>query len=163
MPATPPLPDALAGQVAIVTGSSSGIGAGIARHLAAAGASIVVNSATSVEAGTAVAAELPDAIYVQASIAEDGGPQRLVDAALERWGRLDLLVNNAGTTRVIPHHDLDAATVDIWREIFETNVFGTWELCRVAAPALAEQQGSIISITSHAGIRPTGSSIPYAC
>src|SRR4051812_28793590 len=60
--------DALAGKVAIVTGSSSGIGAGIARHFAAHGAGIVVNSATSVEAGEAVAAELPDAVYVQASI-----------------------------------------------------------------------------------------------
>jgi ketoreductase RED2 len=155
--------DALAGKVAIVTGSSSGIGAGIARHFAAHGASIVVNSATSVEAGEAVAAELPDAIYVQASIAQDGDPRRLVDAALDRWGRLDVLVNNAGTTRVIPHQDLDAATVDVWREIFETNVFGTWEMCRVAATALAEHDGSIISITSHAGIRPTGSSVPYAC
>ena len=155
--------DVLAGKVAIVTGSTSGIGEGIARHFAAHGAGVVVNSVTSVDAGEALAAELPDAIYVQASIAEAGGPQRLVDAALERWGRLDLLVNNAGTTHVIQHHDLDAATVDIWREIFETNVFGTWEMCRVAAKALAAQQGAIISITSHAGIRPTGSSVPYAC
>lgn len=149
--------------MALVTGSSSGIGAGIARHFAAHGASVLVNSRSSVEAGEALAAELPDAIYVQASIAEPGGPQRLVDAALERWGRLDVLVNNAGTTKVIPHHDLDAASIDVWREIFETNVFGTWELCRIAAPALADQDGTIISITSHAGVRPTGSSIPYAC
>ena len=154
---------ALEGKVAIVTGSSSGIGAAIARHFAAHGAGIVVNSARSVEAGRALAAELPDAIYVQASIAAAGDPQRLVDAALERWGRLDVLVNNAGTTKVIPHQDLDAATVEVWREIFETNVFGTWEMCRVAAKPLAEQRGSIISITSHAGLRPTGSSVPYAC
>ena len=153
----------LAGKVAIVTGSSSGIGEAIARRFAAEGARIVVNSMTSVDAGEAVAADLPDAIYVQGSIAEAGDPQRLVDAALARWGRLDVLVNNAGTTQVIPHHDLDAASVDVWREIFETNVFGTWEMSRVAAPVLAEHAGNIVMITSHAGVRPTGSSIPYAC
>ncbi len=155
-------PDCLAGKVAIVTGSSSGIGAGIARHYAAHGASVLVNSVTSVEAGEALAAELPDACYVQASIADAEGPQALVDAALQRWGRLDILVNNAGTTRTIPHRDLDAASLDVWREIYETNVFGTWEMCRVAAPHLADQHGAIISITSLAGLRPTGSSIPYA-
>jgi ketoreductase RED2 len=164
LPATA-LPTArrLEGKVAIVTGSTSGIGEGIARHFAAHGAGIVVNSVRSVDAGRALAAELPDAVYVQASVAEAGDPQRLVDAALERWGRLDVLVNNAGTTQVIPHHDLDAASVDVWREIFETNVFGTWEMCRAAVPALREHRGSIVTITSLAGLRPTGSSIPYAC
>ena len=154
--------DVLAGKVAIVTGSTSGIGAGIARHYAAHGASVLVNSVRSSDAGEALAAELPDAVYVQGSIADDGVPQRLVDAAVERWGRLDILVNNAGTTRTIPHRDLDAASLEIWREIYETNVFGTWEMSRVAVPHLAAQQGCIISITSLAGLRPTGSSIPYA-
>ena len=154
--------DALAGKVVLVTGSSSGIGAALAREFAAHGASVLVNSVRSVEAGEAVAAELPDAVYVQGSIAEPGVADQLVGAALERWGRLDVLVNNAGTTHTIPHRDLDAATIDIWREIYETNVFGTWEMCRVAAPHLAAVSGSIISITSLAGLRPTGSSIPYA-
>ena len=152
----------LAGKVALVTGSTSGIGEAVARHYAAHGASVVINSSRSVEAGERIAAELPDAIYVQGSIADDGVPQRLVDAAVERWGRLDVLVNNAGVTRSIPHRDLDAASVDVWREIFEVNVFGTWELSRVAVPHLREQQGSIVMITSLAGVRPTGSSIPYA-
>ncbi|MBX3286237.1 MAG: SDR family oxidoreductase [Acidimicrobiales bacterium] len=153
---------ALSGKVAIVTGSTSGIGAAIARHFARHGAGIVLNSVRSVEAGEALAAELPDAVYVQGSIAEPGVPQRLVDAALERWGRLDVLVNNAGTTRSIPHHDLEAASLDVWREIFETNVFGTWEMTRVAAPHLTEQQGSVVMVTSLAGVRPVGSSVPYA-
>ena len=155
-------PDSLTDQVVVITGSSSGIGAALAHEFAAHGASVLVNSARSVDAGQAVAASLGDGHYVQASIAEPGGPQAIVDAALDRWGRIDVLVNNAGTTRTIPHHDLDAASIDIWREIYETNVFGTWEMCRLAAPHLRAQHGSIISITSLAGLRPTGSSIPYA-
>lgn len=155
-------PDALSGQVALITGSTSGIGAAIARHFAAHGASVLLNSVRSVDAGEALAAELPDAAYVQGSITDDGVPQRLVDAALERWGRLDVLVNNAGTTRSIPHGDLDAASLEVWREIFETNVFATWELTRMAAPHLKAQRGNIIFITSLAGLRPTGSSVPYA-
>jgi len=148
--------------VALITGSSSGIGEAIARHFADHGASVLVNSVKSVEAGERIAAELPDAFYVQASIADEGGPQRLVDAAVERWGRLDVLVNNAGTTRTIAHGDLDAATLEVWREIFETNVFGTWEMTRLAVPHLKAQRGNVISITSLAGLRPTGSSVPYA-
>lgn len=153
---------ALAGKVAIVTGSSSGIGEAIARHYGAHGASVLLNSVQSSEAGERIAAELPDAVYVRGSIAVEGDPQRLVDAAVERWGGVDILVNNAGTTRTIAHRDLDAASLEVWREIYETNVFGTWEMCRVAAPRLAERRGSILSITSLAGLRPTGSSVPYA-
>jgi ketoreductase RED2 len=85
-----------------------------------------------------------------------------VAAALDRWGRLDVLVNNAGTTALIPHHDLTAATVDVWRRIFEVNVFGTWAMSVAAMPALREANGTIVHVASVAGVRPTGSSIPYA-
>jgi ketoreductase RED2 len=155
-------PDALSGKVALITGSTSGIGAAVARHFAAHGARVLLNSVQSVDAGERLAAELPDARYVQGSIAAEGVPQQLVDAALEAWGRIDVLVNNAGTTRFIPHSDLDAAGLDVWREIYETNVFGTWEMTRVAVPHLREHQGNIINLTSLAGLRPTGSSVPYA-
>ena len=150
------------GKVVAVTGSSSGIGEGTARAFAEAGASILVNSARSVAQGEAVAASLPDAHYVQGDIAAAGAPERLVAAALERWGRLDVLVNNAGTTVFIPHHDLEAATVDVFRQIFEVNVFGTWAMSVAAMPALREAHGAIVNVTSIAGVRPTGSSIPYA-
>ena len=89
-------------------------------------------------------------------------PERIVAAALERWGRLDTLVNNAGTTAVIPHHDVQAASVDVWRRIFEVNVFGTWAMSVAALPALRESRGSVVNVASVAGVRPTGSSIPYA-
>jgi ketoreductase RED2 len=109
-----------------------------------------------------VAAELPDACYVQGDIADPGDVQKLVDAALARWGRIDTLVNNAGTTVLIPHHDLEAATVDVWRKIFEVNVFATWSMTVATLPALRQTRGSVVNVSSLAGLRPTGSSIPYA-
>jgi ketoreductase RED2 len=153
----------LQGKVALVTGSSSGIGEAVARQLAADGASVVVNSARSVEAGERVAAELPDATYVQADVADEASARGLVDATVERYGRLDVLVNNAGTTVVIPHHDLEAATPEVWRRIFDVNVVGTWQLTVAALPHLkATGAGSVVNVTSLAGVRQTGSSIPYA-
>ncbi len=74
-----------------------------------------------------------------------------------------MLVNNAGTTRLIPHHDLEAATPQVWREIFGVNVFGTWQTTVAAVPHLrATGAGCIVNISSLAGSRPSGSSIPYA-
>jgi ketoreductase RED2 len=153
----------LHGRVALVTGSSSGIGAAIAAALAERGVSVVVNSSSSVSAGEQIAGALPDATYVQADISDPAAAERLVQAAVERYGRLDILVNNAGTTEVIPHHDLDACTNEIWERIFRVNVFGTWNVIRPAVPHLrATGDGVIVNITSLAGVRPTGSSIPYA-
>jgi len=151
------------GRVVLVTGSSSGIGEATARRFAAAGATVVVNSATSVDAGEAVAASLPSASYVRADIAVEAECAELVDTVLDRHGRLDVLVNNAGVTKVIPHHDLDAVTDEVMRRIFEVNVFGTWNLTRLAMPALrAGGDGAVVVVSSVAGVRPTGSSIPYA-
>jgi ketoreductase RED2 len=153
----------LAGKVALVTGSSSGIGEATARSLAAAGAAVVINSSTSVEAGKAVADSLPEAVYVQASVADAAACQALVDATLAQYGRLDILVNNAGTTKLIPHADLDAATDEVWDKILSTNLMGTWHMTRSSVPALkATGAGSVINVTSVAGLRQAGSSIPYA-
>jgi ketoreductase RED2 len=154
---------ALAGQVAIVSGSSSGIGAATARRLAAEGAKVVVNSSSSTEAGERLAAELPGAIYVQGSVADEQACKRLVAAAVESFGRLDIVVNNAGTTALIPHADLDAVTDEVFHRILDVNLLGTWYLSRAALPALRESdRGVIVNVTSLAGVRPTGSSIPYA-
>ena len=152
----------MAGQVALVTGSSSGIGEATARRLAAAGASVVINSATTVEAGEAVAASLPDAAYLQADISDKEQARSLVDRTIERFGRLDLLVNNAGWTTRVPHADLDALTDDIFEQTFRVNVFGTWWLTKAAIPHLRESaRGHVVTITSIAGTRPLGSSIAY--
>src|SRR5947199_7719662 len=139
----------LDGKVAIVTGSSSGIGEAVARTFAAEGASVLVNSATSVSAGEAVASSLGDALYVQADVSDEAQARSLVAAAVERWGRLDVLVNNAGWTQVVPHGDLAAATDEIWHRIFNTNVMGTWYVSRAAVDALrADGGGSIVNVTS---------------
>ncbi len=156
--------DELAGRVAIVTGSSSGIGEATARRLAALGASVVVNSATSVEAGTAVAESLGErAIYVQGDISDPEACQALIDATVDRFGGFDVLVNNAGWTTVVPHDDLDALTDEIFRRTFEVNVFGTWDLTRRAIPVLRDADDPcIVNVTSIAGVRPVGSSMAYA-
>ncbi len=157
------MPKDLNGKVALVTGSSSGIGAATARTLAAAGATVVVNSVRSVAEGEAVAAELPGGGYVQGDIAELDQANRLVEAVVERHGRLDILVNNAGTTVVIPHHDLEAATPEVWRRILDVNVIGTWQVTTAAVPHLrASGNGVVVNVSSIAGHASTGSSIPYA-
>jgi len=151
------------GKVVVVTGSSSGIGEACARAFAAEGATVVVNSARSVEAGEGIAAELLGASYVQADIADEAACATLVSTVVERHGGIDILINNAGLTKVIPHHDLEAATPEVFRDIFEVNVIGTWQLTRLAMPHLkAGLGGSVVNVTSIAGVRPVGSSIPYA-
>lgn len=154
----------LSGMVAIVTGSSSGIGERTAQRLSALGAAVVVNSANSVEAGQAVAAALPgESLYVQADISDKDQGQALLDATIERFGKLDLLVNNAGWTTVVPHGDLDALTDEIFMKTFEVNVFGTWFLTKAAMPLLRQSgDGHVVNITSVAGVRPVGSSIAYS-
>jgi len=153
----------LEGRVALVTGSASGIGAATARALARAGASVVVNSRSSREAGEALASELGGR-YVQADVAEDTQARALVEEAAAVHGRLDVLVNNAGTTVRIPHADLEAATPEVWRRILDVNVLGAWNVTVAAVPHLrrAPGGGCVVNITSLAGVRPVGSSIPYA-
>jgi ketoreductase RED2 len=154
---------ALDGKVAVVTGSSSGIGEAVARRLAAEGAAVVINSASSVEAGEAVAASLPDAAYVQGDVSDPADVARIV-AATERWGRLDVLVNNAGFTRVVPHGDLDGADLALWQRVFAVNVFGAFLMCQAAMPRLrSDGGGAVVNMSSLAGQRELGSSLPYAC
>jgi ketoreductase RED2 len=152
------------GKVALVTGSSSGIGEAIARRLSSLGAAVVINSASSVEAGTRIAAELGhDALYVQADIADKAAGERLLAATIARFGKLDILVNNAGWTTPVPHHDLAALTDEIFTRTFDINVTGTWMLTKAALPHLMQSEdGNVINITSIAGVRPVGSSIAYS-
>jgi ketoreductase RED2 len=151
------------GKVVLVTGSSSGIGEATAQQFADAGATVVVNSATSVDAGEAVAARLPGASYCQADVSDPAAAAALVDHVVGTHGRLDVLVNNAGTTKVIPHHDLDAITDEVFRRIIDVNLFGTWQLTHLALPHLkATGDAAVVNVTSIAGVRATGSSIPYA-
>ncbi|MEO1055716.1 MAG: SDR family oxidoreductase [Actinomycetota bacterium] len=151
-------------RVAIVTGSSSGIGEETARRLSALGATVVVNSSSSVEAGEAVSASLPgDSTYIRADISNQAEGHALIDETIERYGRLDYLINNAGWTTAIDHKDLDALTDEVFRKTFEVNVFGTWWLTKHAIPHLRESDDPVIvNITSIAGVRPVGSSMAYS-
>ena len=137
--------------VALVTGSTSGIGAAIARRLSRDGYAVVLRSA----------------VYVQADLAVDADRVRLVREAVAAWGRLDVLVNNAGISRVIPHGDLAAATPEVWHEMHEVNVVAPFRLVAQAQSALSAaaargRPGCVVNVSSHAGVRPKGASIPYA-
>jgi NAD(P)-dependent dehydrogenase (short-subunit alcohol dehydrogenase family) len=153
--------------VALVTGSTSGIGASIARRLSDEGFAVVLHSRNSANVGHALAAELGTAAYVQADLAQDVDRVRLIREAVAQWGRLDVLINNAGVSRVIPHSDLAAATPAVWQELHEINVVAPFRLVSEAEPALREasrrgKPGCVVNVSSHAGVRPKGASIPYA-
>jgi len=153
--------------VALVTGSTSGIGVAIARRLVREGYAVVLHSRRSTDAGNILAAELGHAAYVQADLAVEDDRARLVQEAADLWGRLDVLVNNAGISSVIPHAALGAATSGIWHELYEVNVIAPFRLVAEAEPYLraAARRGRsacIVNISSHAGVRPKGASIPYA-
>lgn len=153
----------LTGQAVIVTGSSSGIGEAVARRLASLGAGVVVNSATSTEAGERVAADLPDAVYVQGDVGDPAAAQALVEAARRRWDRLDGVVNNAGCTISVPIPEIEDVTPEHWDKVLRTNVVGTFLVTQAALPLLrASGHGWVINITSVAGLRQIGSSLPYA-
>jgi NAD(P)-dependent dehydrogenase (short-subunit alcohol dehydrogenase family) len=110
-----------------------------------------------------VAAEIGGS-YRRADVADPDEARSLIAEVASEHGRLDILVNNAGTTRVIRHGDLDAATPEIWAEIYATNVIAPFVLATAAAPFLrtSPEAGVIVNVGSLAGIRPGGSSIPYA-
>jgi NAD(P)-dependent dehydrogenase (short-subunit alcohol dehydrogenase family) len=153
--------------VALVTGSTSGIGVAIARRLSSEGYSVVLHSRASIDTGRALAAELGNAIYIQADLADDADRIRLVREAVSRWGRLDVLVNNAGISSVIPHADLMAALPAVWQELYEINVVAPFRLVAEAEIALRDaarrgRPACVVNISSHAGVRPKGASIPYA-
>jgi ketoreductase RED2 len=157
-----------AGKVVLVTGSSSGIGERVAERFAALGATLVVNSSSSVEAGQAVANRLKNdhgvaATYLQADISNAEQGRRLIADTVGLYGGLDVLVNNAGWTTRIDHRDLEALTDDVFRRTFDVNVWGTWVVTKAAIPhLLASADGNVVTITSIAGVRPVGSSIAYA-
>src|SRR5262249_41977130 len=149
-------------EVVVVTGSSSGIGRAVAEQFASDGARGIVNSSRSVEEGEKFARSLPEAVYVQADVSREQDARRLVATALERFGRVDVVVNNAGTTRRVPFADLEGADEELWQRILGVNLMGPWYLSRAAVSALREAKGAIVNVGSVAGIIAAGSSLPYA-
>jgi ketoreductase RED2 len=151
----------LDGCVALVTGGTSGIGAETARQLTTVGATVVVNGRSTDGPGPALAAELGGR-FVAADVSDPTQASRLVAAALEVAGRLDVVVNSAGTTEVIAHDDLESATPEVWHHLYAVNVVAPWTIVTAARPSLiASSVGAVVNVGSLAGIKPGGSSIPY--
>ena len=155
------------GRVALITGSTSGIGKAIALQLSEDGFTVVFHSKSSVTEGENLARTTENATYFRADLSDQIQTKELVSDILHHHGRLDVLVNNAGISAVIPHGSLKDATPEVWRELYEVNVIAPWTLISEAEQALRDSstQGlssSVVNISSHAGVRPKGASIPYA-
>lgn len=152
------------GMAAIVTGGGTGIGAAVVRRLAARGVRCVINYANSRDAAEALAAELGNgSIAVQADIADDAQCRALAAAATEAFGRIDLLVNNAGKTKFANHEDLEALSADDFLDIYRLNTVAPFQMIRACAPAMREGPASaVVNIASVAGVFGNGSSVAYA-
>jgi 3-oxoacyl-[acyl-carrier protein] reductase len=135
-------------KVAIVTGATSGMGEATARELA--------------KRGWQVAAMARKKAAFQGDVAEDADCRRIAKEVLAKWGRIDALVNNAGTTKFVKHHDLEGLSADDILGIFRVNFVGPWQMIRACAPALKEARGSIVNVSSVAAVLGTGSSVAYA-
>jgi 3-oxoacyl-[acyl-carrier protein] reductase len=159
----------LKGKAAVVTGSSSdgGVGAECARILAAHECNVVVNYATNKTGAEEVAADCAAAgvaaMAVQGDVARDEDCRRLVRAAVDAWGRLDVLINNAAVTRTIPHQRFDLLDADEFQRTYAVNLIGNYQMCRAAAPHLkATGDGAIVNVSSIGAMRGAGSSMAYA-
>jgi NAD(P)-dependent dehydrogenase (short-subunit alcohol dehydrogenase family) len=149
-------------KVAIITGASSGIGAATAKELGRRGWRIAVNFSRNRTEAEKIARACGDAIAVQADVTHDGDCRRVAKAALDKWGRIDALVNSAGTTKFVKHTDLEGLSADDILGVFRVNVVGPYQMIRACAAALKESKGSIVNISSVASLLGTGSSIAYA-
>ncbi len=150
--------------VAIVTGGGTGIGAAVVRRLAARGVRCVINYASSRDDAEALAAEVGNgAIAVQADIAEDAQCRALAQAAVDAFGRIDFLVNNAGRTKFAAHEDLDALEAEDFVHIYRLNTIAPFQMVRACAPHLRQSDmGAVVNVASVAGVFGIGSSVAYA-
>ena len=159
----------LKGKTALVTGGASGIGFATARMLASFGATVAVNhladDARGPEAVARLEAEGAKTISAPGSVGEPATAERMVLQAIDKLGRLDLLVNNAGTPgtrRRIPPSELDAITEPLWSQLLATNLLGVFRCSKAAAPALQAAHGAIVNTASIAGLGRAGSSMAYS-
>jgi 3-oxoacyl-[acyl-carrier protein] reductase len=157
MPSTSP--------VALITGSATGVGAAVALQLARRGHHVVVNYSRSADEAQASAAACTaagaDVLCLQGDVAEDADCRALVQAAVDRWGRLDVLVNNAGITSFAGSANWDALDAETFQRILAVNTVGAFQMVRAAAPHLPGARGAVVNVSSIAGALGTGSSLAY--
>lgn len=156
----------LQGKAALITGGGTGIGQATALALAAQGCSVAVNYNLSAEAAEATADEIRshgvEGIAIQGDVASDADCRRMVAEAAGVFGRLDVLVNSAGTTVFVQHDDLDGTSADDWQNLFAVNAIGPFQMMRAAADHLrADGGGEVINVSSVSGVAGIGSSLPY--
>lgn len=152
--------------VALVTGASSGIGAATACAMAKAGTNVAIHFNAN-EVGADAILKIcqsygVDACTLQGDISKDEDCRVMIDVVTERWGRLDVLINNAGMTRFADASDLDALDTEDFEEIFSVNVSGAYQMTRAAVRLLKSANGSVVNVSSHAGFSGIGSSMAYA-
>ena len=153
-------------RVALVTGSATGIGRAVAWGLAGRGYDVVVNYSRSEAEAEETAAGVRErggkALVIRADVADDEAVRAMVSQTVAELGGLDLLVNNAATTHFVPHTDLDGLTAQVWDDILNVNLKGTFFASRAAMPHLTARRGNIVNVASVAGVAGSGSSIAYA-
>jgi 3-oxoacyl-[acyl-carrier protein] reductase len=154
------------GGVTIVTGSATGVGAACAKLLASKGCNVVINytksEAEAKETQRECEALGAETLICQADVSNDADCRRMAAAATEKWGRIDGLINNAGTTQFVNHANLEGLTADDFHRIYAVNVIGPYQMTRaVAAQMKAQGRGAIVNVSSIAGVMGVGSSIAY--
>ena len=151
---------------ALVTGAATGIGRAAAVALAAAGFDVAINYASSEKAAreTAELAQAKGAktLLFRCDVSDDPLVRKMLAAVEQEFGRLDALVNNAGTTTAIGPNDFEALTAEDWDRVFAVNVRGVFQVTRAAAPLLKRARGSIVNTASIVGLRPGPQPLPYA-
>ncbi|WP_422772752.1 SDR family NAD(P)-dependent oxidoreductase [Plantactinospora sp. WMMC1484] len=152
--------------VAVVTGGGTGIGRAVSLALARAGAGAVVvtysRSRTEAEQTADQAREWAGGSRaIAADVTDDAQVRALADQVLAAYGRIDVLVNNAGGTRAVPHPDLAGLTDEIWRDVLDVNLLGAFRCVRAFADALRESGGAVVNVSSISAYRAGGSSIAY--
>jgi len=153
-------------KVCVVTGSSSGIGAATARLYASHGWNVVINYSRDPGPAEAVAAQCEalgsEVLVVKADVSQDADCRRLAVEAEKRFGRVDVLVNNAGTTKFVDMKDLDGLEAEDFHKIYSVNVIGAYQMTRALAPLLRKNVGSgVVNLSSVASIMGRGSSLAY--
>jgi 3-oxoacyl-[acyl-carrier protein] reductase len=151
----------------IVTGSSSGVGAATAILLAQKGYRVVINFSKSAGPADDVAQGCiragGEALVVRADVAQDADCRKLAATALDQWGRLDGLVNNAGTTKFASMRDLEALSAEDFHHIYSVNLIGAYQMVRACEAPLRVTRGAVVNVSSIAGSMGIGSSVAYAC